>query len=143
MLNITIGIVLFFAQLSGPGSALPQVLHPEFKVTAPIKAGGKGEVRVAFKALQGYAINHTPPIGLKLTAIPELKLDKVDFTTATSDPKSPDEYYVDLPTLSVPLTASKAGRYEIPGQLVYYFCSKADGFCSRQTLGVKIPITVE
>ena len=143
MLNLAIGIALFLAQLTGLGSALPQILQPEFNPTAPIKAGTKGEVTVSFKLLQGYLINHTPPIGLKLTATPDVKLDKADFTTPASDPKSKDEYYVDLPTLKVPVTAAKAGRYEIPGQLVYYFCSKADGFCSRQTLGVKIPVTVE
>jgi len=143
MLNLSLGIVLFLTQLSGPGSVLPQILQPDFKPTAPIKAGRAGEVTVSFRILQGYAINHTPPISLKLTATPDVKLGKADFTTPTVDPKSKDEYYVDLPTLTVPLTAARAGKYEIPGQLIYFFCSKADGFCSRQTLGVKIPVTVE
>ncbi len=142
MLNLAFGIALLFAQLTGPGSALPQILHPEFK-QVPIKAGSKGEVTVSFKLLQGYLINHTPPVGLRLTAIPNVKLDIAEFTTPAVDPQSKDEYYVDLPTLTVPVTVAKAGKYEIPGLLVYYFCSKTDGFCSRQTLGVKIPVTVE
>ena len=40
-------------------------------------------------------------------------------------------------------TAAKAGDYEVPGKLVYFFCSKNDGFCSRQVLDIKIPIKVE
>ena len=143
MLNLSLGIVLFLTQLSGPGSVLPQILQPEFRPAAPIKAGMAGEVTVSFRLLQGYAINHTPPISLKLTPTSNVMLGKADFTTPTPDPKSKDEYYVDLPMLTVPLTAAKAGKYEIPGQLTYFFCSKADGFCSRQTLGVKIPVTVE
>ncbi len=143
MVNLALGIALLLTQLTGPGSALPQILHPEFRQAAPIKAGSKGEVTVSFRSLQGYLINHTPPVGLKLSAIPNVKLDKAEFTTPTIDPKSQDEYYVDLPTLTVPVSVAKAGKYEIPGLLVYYFCSKADGFCSRQTLSVKIPVTAE
>jgi hypothetical protein len=60
-----------------------------------------------------------------------------------ADSKAKDQYYVDLPTLKVPLTATKAGKYEIPGKLKYFFCNKADGFCSFQVLDVKIPLSAE
>ena len=45
--------------------------------------------------------------------------------------------------MKVPVTAAKAGKYEVPGKLKYFFCSKADGFCSFQVLDVKIPVTAE
>jgi len=143
MLNLLLGVVLLGAQLSGPGGALPLVLHPDFKVTAPMKAGKSGEVTVSFNVLNGYAINHTPPISLKLTATPGVILKQTDFATPTKDPKSKDEYYVDLPMIRVLVTAAKAGDYQVPGKLVYFFCSKSDGFCSRQVLDIKIPIKVE
>jgi hypothetical protein len=135
--------VLLVAQLSGPGASLPQILTPEYMSSMPLKAGKPGEVTVSFNLRQGYAINRTPPISLKLTATPGVSLKKTNFTTSSDDPKSKDEYYVDLPTVKVPVTAPTRGRYEIPGQLVYFFCSKADGFCSRQVLDVKVPVTVE
>jgi hypothetical protein len=143
MLNTVLGMILVFAQLSGPGASLPQVLTPGYKPAAPIVAGRKGEVVVSFNMLKGYAINRTPPMSLKLTAIPGLKLEKTEFTSPANDPKSKDEYYVDLPAMKVPVTAAKAGSYEIPGKLVYFFCSKTDGFCSRQVLDVKVPVTVQ
>ncbi len=143
MLNTVVGLMLALTQLTGVGSGLPQVLTPSFKPTAPLAAGKKGSVVVSFNLLQGYEINRTPPVSLTLTAVPGLKLDKTDFKSSPDDPKSKDEYYVDLPVLNVPVVASKAGKYEIPGKLVYFFCSKSDGFCSRQVVDVKVPVSVQ
>ena len=143
MLKPLLGMMFLVSQLTGPGAALPQVLQPDFKSDSPVKAGKKHEITVSFGLLKGYAINHTPPISLKLTPTPGVTLGKTDFETPSKDPKSKDEYYVDLPSLTVPVTAAKAGMYEIPGKLVYFFCSKSDGFCSKQTLDVKIPITAQ
>ena len=141
MLNLVIGIVLALAQLSGPAASLPQILKPDFK-SAAIKAGDKGEITVSFNLLNGYAINRVPPISLKLESVPGVTLEKMEFTSTSEDPKSKDEYYVDLPILKVPVSAAKAGAYEIPGKLVYFFCSKTDGFCSRQVVDVKVPVVI-
>ena len=143
MLKTALGMILLVAQLSGPGASLPQVLTPGYKPSAPIIAGKRGEVVVSFNMLRGFAINRTPPMSLKLEAIPGVKLAKSEFISPADDPKSKDKYYVDLPTMKVPVTAAKAGKYEIPGKLVYFFCSKTDGFCSRQVLDVKVPVTVQ
>jgi hypothetical protein len=143
MLKSVLGMMFLVAQLTGPGATLPQVLHPDFKSDRPVIAGKMNEITVSFALLKGYAINHTPPISLKLTPTEGVTLGKTDFETPSKDPKSKDEYYVDLPSLTVPVTVAKAGMYEIPGKLVYFFCSKTDGFCSRQTLDLKIPITAQ
>ena len=143
MLNTLLGLMLALTQLSGVGSGLPQVLTPNFKPDAPLVAGKKGSVVVSFNLLQGYAINRTPPVSLTLTATPGLKLDKTEFKSSPDDPKSKDEYYVDLPTMTVPVVAAKAGKFEVPGKLVYFFCSKSDGFCSRQVVDVKVPVSVQ
>ena len=142
MLKMAIGVVVLLTQLSGPGGELPQILHPEYKV-APAAAGKKADLTVSFAVTKGFVINHTPPVSLKLTPVPGVTFDKMDFSTPSPDPKSKDEYYVDLPTIKVSVTAAKAGKYEIPGKLRYFFCSKSDGFCSVQTLDVKIPVTVQ
>jgi hypothetical protein len=142
MLTMALGAVLFFAQLSGPGASLPQILRPAYKDGA-LKVGSKGDVTMSFGLQQGFVINHTPPISLKLTAVPGLTLEQVALSSPVGDPKSKDEYYVDVPVLKIPVTAAKAGKYEIPGKLRYFFCSKSDGFCSVQDLDVKIPVTVQ
>jgi hypothetical protein len=143
MLKLALGMMLVAGQLSGPGGALPQVLHPEFKTAAPVKAGKPGEVTVSFNATKGFSIDRTLPFTLKLTAVPGVSLGKTDLAASQTDPKAKDQYYVDLPTIKVPVTAAKAGKYEVPGKLKYFFCSKSDGFCSFQVLDVKIPVTAE
>jgi hypothetical protein len=143
MATWTLGVLLLLSQLvAAPGNELPQVMGLDSKV-ATLKAGIKADVPVGFSVKNGFVINRTPPISLKLTAIPGVTLGATSFTSSPDDPKSKDEYYVDVPTLKVPVTAAKAGKYEIPGKLTYFFCSKADGFCSRQVYDVKIPLTVQ
>jgi hypothetical protein len=80
---------------------------------------------------------------LKLTAPAGVTLAKSDLAASGNDPKAKDQYYVDLPTIKVPVSVAKAGKYEVPGKLKYFFCNKADGFCSFQILDVKIPLNVE
>src|SRR5688572_23048111 len=119
MSKLILGAMFLISQLSGPGSSLPQILHPDFKSAIAVKAGQPGEVTVSFDLIKGYAINHTPPISLKLGAVSGVDLPKTDFTTPTNDPKSTDEYYVDLPSIKVPVTAARPGKYEIPAKLTY------------------------
>ncbi len=143
MLKVAFGLMVLVSQLSGPGGGLPQILQPDFKPSTPIKAGKRGEVTVSFTVLKGYAVDRTLPMTLKLTAVPGVSLVKSELKAPSEDPKSKDQYYVDLPVIKVPVTAAKPGKYEIPGKLTYFFCSKADGFCSRQILDVKMPIAAE
>ena len=137
-------ILLLAPQVSAPGNGLPQVLSPEYK-TPPtsVKAGQKAEITLRFKLVKGFAITTMPPMTLKLQPPAGVKLEKSEFTTPDKDPKSKDEYYVDLPEIKIPATASAAGTYTIPGQLTYFFCSKDEGFCSKQTLDVKVPFKAE
>ena len=143
-MNFILGLLFAVSQLSGPGGSLPQILHPDFKPgVPPIKAGKRFEVIVSFTAAKGYSIDRTLPLTLKLDAVPGLAFEKTDLAADGKDPKAKDNYYVNLPTIKVPVTASKAGKYEIPAKLKYFFCSKSDGFCSFQVLDVKIPFSVE
>jgi hypothetical protein len=144
-MTITSGLAVWFllAQLTAPGNNLPQIMTANFKNSAPVKAGTRSDVTVSFNVIRGYVINHTPPISLQLSPVSGVKLEKTAFSTPSPDPNSKDEYYVSLPTLRIPVVAAKAGKYEIPGKLTYFFCSKADGFCSRQVFDIKIPLQVQ
>src|SRR5947207_2476249 len=124
MLKLALGVMLVAGQLSGPGGGLPQILHPDFKTAAPMKAGKRGDVTVSFNAAKGYSVDRTLPLTLKLSAVPGLTFAKTDLAASQNDPKSKDQYYVDLPTIKVSVTAAKAGRYEVPAKLKYFFCSK-------------------
>lgn len=132
--------ILLLAQLTAPNVRLPQIMSASFKTAAPVKAAARTDVTVSFNVIKGYVINRTPEITLTLSGVPGVKLEKTEFKSDPNDPKSKDEYYVDLPTLKVPVTVARAGKYEIPGKLVYFFCSKSDGYCAKQTVDVKIPL---
>ena len=143
MFQLGFGLLFLLGQLTAPGNNLPQIMSPNFKTAAPVKAGVKSNVTVSFNVLKGYAINHTPPISMKLATAPGIRLDKTEFATPAGDPKSKDEYYVEVPSIKVPVTAAKRGAYEIPGKVTYFFCSKNDGFCSKQVVDIKIPLQVQ
>ena len=142
MLKLALAVAFMAAQLSGPGGSLPQILRPDFKPATPLQAGKRGDVVVSFTALKGYAIDRTLPLTLKLTSVPGITLAQSDLAASGKDPKAKDQYYVDLPTIKFPLTPAKAGKYEVPGKLKYFFCNKADGFCSFQVVDVKILLNV-
>ena len=141
-MSLAFGVFLGFTQIAS-ALELPRVLTAAFKPSGPIHPGKKGEVTVSFTALKDYAIDRMLPISLKLTSVPGVRLQKTEITASSEDPKSKDGYYVDLPTLKVLLTVAKAGKYEIPGKLTFFFCSEKDGFCSRQILDVKVPVTAQ
>ena len=143
MLKTAFGAIFLLAQLSGLGGGLPQILQTDFKPVAPIKAGIKGEVAVTFTALKGYAVDRTLPMTLTLTPVSGITLVKTELKASPDDPKAKDQYYVDLPVIKVAITAAKPGKYEVPGKLAYFFCSKTDGFCSRQMLDVKMPVVAQ
>jgi hypothetical protein len=135
--------LLLMAQLVAPNVKIPQVMSAKFSSAAPIKAGRKANLTVSFNLMKGYKINREPTISLDITPVTGVTLDAKSIEASSIDKKSTDEYYVDLPTLTVGLTAAKTGKYELPGKLTYFFCSTSDGFCSKQTVDVKIPLQVE
>jgi hypothetical protein len=136
-------VLALWAQLVAPNAKLPQVMTPKFSAAAPIKAGQKANIAVAFSVIANYKINRDPVITLALTPISGIKLASTTIESSPIDKKSKDEYYVDLPTLQIGLTVAKSGKYELPGKLTYFFCSKTDGFCSKQSVDLKIPVQAE
>jgi hypothetical protein len=135
--------LLLIAQLVAPNATLPQIMTANFAPASSIKAGQKATVTVSFNVLKEYKINRDPTITLALTPVTGVKLAAATIEASSIDKKSTDEYYVDLPTLKVGVTAAKAGKYEVPGKLTYFFCHKTDGFCAKQTVDVKIPLKAE
>jgi hypothetical protein len=136
-------VLLLIGQLVAPTPAIPQVMSAKFSSSAPVKAGRKANLNVSFVLMDGYKINREPRITLNVSPVTGVKLDAAAIEASPVDKKATDEYYVDLPTLKLGVTAAKAGKYEIPGKLTYFFCSKSDGFCAKQVVDVKIPLQVE
>lgn len=136
-------VMLLWSQLVAANPVLPQIMSAKFSAAAPVKAGKKADITVSFNVINGYKINRDPTITLAITPIAGVRVEKSSVEASPIDKKSKDEYYVDLPTLKVGLTASRKGKFEVPGKLTYFFCSKSDGFCAKQSIDVKIPLQAE
>jgi hypothetical protein len=142
MVNFAFGFILMMGQLIGVGGALPQVVEAEYP-DHTVSVGKAAEVVLSINVQDGYLINHTPPMQLKLEATSGVTLAESSMTSPGLDPDSTDVYYVNIPDFKINLQAARPGAYEVPGELVYFFCSKADGFCARQTLNVRVPVLAE
>lgn len=142
MMNFAFGSIFAMAQLVSAGGALPQVVEAGYS-SQSVAAGQIGEVVLSLEVRDGYLINHTPPMQLKLQAVDGLTLSETSMVSPSLDPDSTDVYYVNVPDFNVGVRAARPGVYEVPGELVYFFCSKADGFCARQTLDVSVPFVAE
>ena len=121
---------------------MPQVVEADYSSDNVI-SGQAGEVALLLDVRDGYLINHTPPMQLNLEPVSGLTLSETRLVSPSLDPDSTDVYYVNVPDFTIGVQAARAGAYEIPGELVYFFCSKADGFCARQTLDVSVPVVAE
>ncbi|MDI6778589.1 MAG: hypothetical protein QME25_00085 [Bacteroidota bacterium] len=95
-----------------------------------IKAGGKGQIFVFFKPQKGIYINLDPPIEFEI-ADDGAALGKMEI------PKSKKNEYLDTnKPLKQHFTIKKglpAGTYTLKGKLIYFYCSDAEGWCSRFT----------
>jgi hypothetical protein len=143
MANLFLGAFLLGAQLVASGTgALPEVVTADYP-SSEVAAGRDAAVTLSLNVRDGYLINHTPPMQLKLQTVPGVTLVQSTLTSPALDPDSTDAYYVNVPDFTIGVTAQRAGTYTVPGELVYFFCSKADGFCARQTLNVSVPVVAE
>ena len=108
MVNFGFGIILLLSQLLTLGGGLPQVMEANYSDDA-IEAGAGGEVIVSFGVLDGYVINRVPAIQLKLQPVEGLTHDAAKLESPSEDPKSTDEYYVDVPAFSCRSGSGRGG----------------------------------
>lgn len=142
MLSFLFGFVLL-SQLQLTGAVeLPQIIEPGYG-EAVVSAGSAGFVEVSLDVRDGFLINRIPQMQLNLKHVDGLTLPETQLLSSSEDPKATDTYYVDVPGFTVSVRAVRPGNYEIPGELVYFFCNKADGYCARQIVEVSIPVRAE
>lgn len=123
----------------------------------------KISVSVAPRALSGgdvarVAIRLVPKEGVKINRYPQIKIEVPEreglspaATAAIGDKKPPPpdkmetNYYETVDPLEFDLSirdGAPAGKHAVEGQLTYFYCVIASGFCAPARVPVSIPIEV-
>lgn len=108
-----------------------------------LKAGGNGKIIISLKPKKGIHININPPMDFRLSGNAVGTLNgTLDFSTIKKD----TAHYLDP---SKPLTQSltlsksiKPGPVSLHGTFIYFYCSDAEGWCSRFKLPIDLTVTV-
>jgi len=119
-------------------------------VVAPktVDPGGAARVTVRVVPKDGVKINRYPKI--KLT-VPEVEGVVLPAEATLGNPKPPpvddleSNYFKTPEPLELDLQvdpSAPSGRRKIQGQIKYFYCVAASGFCAPAKADVKIPVTI-
>jgi hypothetical protein len=134
-------------------SALPFAAGPQhFTLSAsfvpPARAGATGTISVSFTPSDPEIhINQEPPPRLKLDPTQKVLVDKQPPAPSKIQPYDPETAkYVDtrLPVSFAVAWAPGApkGPQSVRAVVVYFYCSKRDGWCRRGSAEIEVPVTV-
>jgi hypothetical protein len=142
--------------VAGAGAAaLAQVKPPEEPATievsvapTPVPPGGRAVIRVELTPQVGVKINRYPKIKLEVLSKPGL-LEGAETMHGDSEPPPPEKvgsnYFEDLGALQLNVSLDEratAGRHDVEGKLIYFYCVPASGFCAPKRVALKIPLDV-
>jgi hypothetical protein len=114
-----------------------------------VSPGGEAEVTLRLTPKSGIKINRYPQIKLAVPGVDGLAVEaEVSLGNDAPPPAGQMEsnYFDEIDPLRLQLAidgAARAGKHEIEGRLVYYYCVKKSGFCAPARLNVKIPLQVK
>ena len=116
--------------------------------TPAAKAGSDGAIAVTFTARDADVhINENPPARLKLDPEQKVLVDKQAPTPPRAEPFDPEKVrYIDL-ALPVVFPVALApgapkGPQSVKATVVYFYCSKSQGWCRRGSTDIDVPVTV-
>lgn len=136
------------AGASGPkGPSDPAAI--EVRVSpAATATGAERVVSVRLTPVAGVKINRYPKIKLKIDAQPGL-VAAAEASVGSAEPPPPDQiesnYFATVDPVELPLRLDPragTGAHEVKGQLTYYYCVAASGFCAPKRVSLTIPLTV-
>jgi hypothetical protein len=109
--------------------------------SSTLKPGATGEILVSFSPEEGIHINTDPAIEFAFEKDP-----LVHFTEAVSMPKMAKTGYLDTKrpvkyTFTVDKKMPK-GKHTLKGTMKYFFCSDAEGWCTRSSQPVELTFSV-
>jgi hypothetical protein len=104
-----------------------------------LKPGEAGEILISLKPVKGIHINLTPPISVRFDTVSGVRQNGV-LTIPAHNKFLDDSKKIVVPFL-LPATM-RPGVTAIKAELTYYYCSDAEGWCSRFKQPVEIPLNV-
>jgi len=115
---------------------------------SPASPGGEARVTVRLQPAEGIKINRYPKIKLKVPGKPGL-VDAAEAAVGSTAPPPPERieanYFKTVDPVELTLVVDSrapAGEHKLPGQLSYFYCVAASGFCAPAKIPVTIPLTV-
>ena len=141
------------AALAGASWAAPKPPEVPAKIEVSVSpdgvaAGGTTEVTIRLSPIEGVKINRYPKIKLKIPKQPGLTAGgsaEIGNDAPPPADKMDTNYYktVDPVSLDLVLEAgAEKGSHELTGELKYFYCVSASGFCAPKKVSVSVPIEI-
>jgi len=115
---------------------------------AAVVAGETSRVTVQLEPIAGVQINRYPLITLKLAGRTGL-VHPVEAAVGNSSPPQPGKldanYFERVDPLELELVtdgAAPQGKHKLTGELTYFYCVKASGFCAPKKTSIEIPLEI-
>jgi hypothetical protein len=115
---------------------------------AQVTAGGSAQVTVRLEPIAGVQINRYPQITLKIPARDGL-VGEGEVAVGSAAPPSPSKldsnYFDTVDPLTLELRVDESaprGKHSVAGELTYFYCVKASGFCAPKKTSVEIPLEI-
>ncbi len=116
--------------------------------TAPGRAGANGAITVMLTPKDtAVHVNEDPPPRLKLDAEQRVLVDKQPpppSRVANADPDAAKYLDPRMP-VSFPVALAPGapkGVQTVKGNVVYFFCSKREGWCRRGSADIEVPVAI-
>lgn len=140
-------LIMLFAVLLATGTTKEKASENKYVkvhvsvVPETLKRSNEGELLVRFLPVDGIHVNTDPPMEfrfhstqiLTLKGEPDFALDKETGYLATASP---------VRQRFIVATHARPGEHIVKGAVVYYYCSDDEGWCTKFTQPVELPLKV-
>ena len=106
-----------------------------------VRAGEAGSMLITLTPIEGIHINVDPAV--------EVMLEKDEFATLGGDPEMSSDKETGFLAASTPIeqgfivsSGAAAGEHVLKGTIVYYFCSDAQGWCTKFSQPFSLKVNV-
>jgi len=140
-------LIMLFAVLLAPGTTKETPSENKYvkvhisAVPETMKRSNEGELLVRFLPVDGIHVNADPPM--------EFRFDSTQILTLKGKP----DFALDNDTGYLAITSpvrqkfvitrhTRPGEYIVKGAIVYYYCSDDEGWCTKFTQPVELPLKV-